>query len=44
MPWLSQELYPLPQEDIVSFAFGNTDYDNNKPVSIIFWDAGSLLT
>jgi 4-coumarate--CoA ligase len=35
MPWLSQESYPLPEEDIVSFAFGNTDYDNDKPVIYI---------
>lgn len=32
MPWLSQESYPLPEEDLVSFAFGNTEYDNDKPV------------
>jgi hypothetical protein len=32
MPWLSQESYPLPAEDLVSFSFGNTDYDNDKPV------------
>ncbi|KAH7409888.1 hypothetical protein DE146DRAFT_751616 [Phaeosphaeria sp. MPI-PUGE-AT-0046c] len=32
MPWLSQESYPLPQEDVVTFAFGNTEYDNDKPV------------
>ncbi|KAF1943861.1 acetyl-CoA synthetase-like protein [Clathrospora elynae] len=32
MPWLSQESYPLPEEDLVSFSFGNTDYDNDKPI------------
>lgn len=35
MPWLSQESYPLPQEDVVTFAFGNTEYDNDKPVRIM---------
>lgn len=34
MPWLSQESYPLPEEDLVSFAFGNTDYDNDQPVRL----------
>jgi hypothetical protein len=34
MPWLSQESYPLPEEDLVSFAFGNTDYDDDKPVGV----------
>ncbi|KAF2029185.1 acetyl-CoA synthetase-like protein [Setomelanomma holmii] len=32
MPWLSQESYTLPEEDVVSFAFGNTSYDNEKPI------------
>ncbi|KAB2098598.1 hypothetical protein AG0111_0g13146 [Alternaria gaisen] len=32
MPWLSQESCPLPEEDLVTFVFGNTDYDNDKPV------------
>jgi 4-coumarate--CoA ligase len=32
MPWLSQESYPLPEEDLLTFAFGNTDYDDDKPV------------
>ncbi|KAH3990605.1 acyl-CoA synthetase ACTT5 [Parastagonospora nodorum] len=36
MPWLSQESYPLPEEDLVSFAFGNTDYDNDK---LVYHDA-----
>ncbi|KAL6703608.1 Acyl-CoA synthetase actt5 [Coniothyrium glycines] len=34
MPWLSQESYPLPEEDIVSFSLGNKnqDYDDDKPI------------
>ncbi|KAH7366615.1 acyl-CoA synthetase [Pyrenochaeta sp. MPI-SDFR-AT-0127] len=34
MPWLSQESYPLPEEDLVSFTFGNNaaDYDDDKPI------------
>jgi 4-coumarate--CoA ligase len=35
MPWLSQESYPLPEEDLVTFAFGNTDYDEDKPVQYL---------
>ncbi|KAH8724444.1 hypothetical protein GQ44DRAFT_773078 [Phaeosphaeriaceae sp. PMI808] len=32
MPWLSQDPYPLPEEDLVSFTFGNTQYDEDKPI------------
>jgi 4-coumarate--CoA ligase len=32
MPLLSQESYPLPEVDLLTFVFGNTDYDNDKPV------------
>ncbi|KAF2107656.1 hypothetical protein BDV96DRAFT_616692 [Lophiotrema nucula] len=32
MPWLSPDTYPLPEEDLVTFAFGNNDYDHDKPI------------
>ncbi|KAH8706048.1 hypothetical protein BGW36DRAFT_436253 [Talaromyces proteolyticus] len=32
MPWFSPKRCPLPQEDIVSYAFGNCDYDHEKPI------------
>ena len=32
MPWLHTEKYPLPEEDLVSFSFGNLHYDPDKPV------------
>jgi hypothetical protein len=44
MPWLSQESYPLPEEDIVSFAFGNTGYDNNTPVTYCYLGFRATLT
>jgi acyl-CoA synthetase (AMP-forming)/AMP-acid ligase II len=33
MPWLSEESFPLPSQDLVTFSFGNTDYDPDKPIS-----------
>lgn len=32
MPWLHTETYPLPEEDVVTFAFGDPSYDLDKPV------------
>ncbi|KAJ4374869.1 Acyl-CoA synthetase actt5 [Neocucurbitaria cava] len=34
MPWLSEQSYPLPEVDLVSFSFGNTssDYNDDKPI------------
>ncbi|KPI35975.1 putative acyl-coenzyme A synthetase [Cyphellophora attinorum] len=32
MPWLHTETYPLPEQDIVSFAFGDPSYDLDKPI------------
>jgi hypothetical protein len=43
MPWLSQESYPLAEEDVVSFAFGNTAYDNDKPARPIQYAAVTIL-
>lgn len=35
MPWLHTETYPLPEQDVVSFAFGDPRYDLDKPVCSI---------
>ncbi|ORY17341.1 hypothetical protein BCR34DRAFT_622014 [Clohesyomyces aquaticus] len=32
MPWHSLDTYPLPEEDLVTFSFGNRDYDHDKPI------------
>lgn len=39
MPWLSEQSYPLPEVDLVSFSFGNTssDYNDDKPVCPLFF-------
>ena len=34
MPWLSQNSYPLPQEDLLSWTFDHRTYDPDKPVYI----------
>lgn len=32
MPWLHKDTYPLPSEDLITFTFGNEDYDADKPI------------
>lgn len=32
MPWLHTEKYPLPAEDLITFTFGNSTYDQEKPI------------
>lgn len=34
MPWLSQKSYPLPEEDLLSWAFDHRTYDPDKPIFI----------
>jgi hypothetical protein len=42
MPWLSQEFYPLPEEDLVSFTFGNRSYDDDKPVNLCLFNRRTI--
>jgi acyl-CoA synthetase (AMP-forming)/AMP-acid ligase II len=32
MPWIHTEKYPLPEEDLITFTFGNRSYDPDKPI------------
>ncbi|KAF2732344.1 acetyl-CoA synthetase-like protein [Polyplosphaeria fusca] len=51
MPWLHEDTYPLPEEDLVTFTFGNTDYDPDEPIyhdidnesRTISWSQGRTL-
>jgi len=44
MPWLHTETYPLPEEDLISFTFGNDSYDQDKPVSYFVRDEAAPNT